>query len=318
MIKYLDIVSVSFYDMNDEELDVVEPTVSAEPGAIKADRYTMATASELYGSYYGYSNRAVYKSPLAYDNDETTTTGVVLANESDGEETEQKDPFYPFQVPRLQKTDIYKDSNSADIQMVIRIRYDKDGVIEFYDLKTNANITREVEIKEQDKAPVRDGDQFIVNDQFSVTTGINETIDNPIYINDTLEVLVNEQSSTSFEITLQRPVDVNANPLQYENVNQTPAVVSISNSGRSYKRTEYISISQYVGVNVNEKDRIVITPRDSNAEFYYVTNNDSGNVVNNRRIVEYNGNNYYLIDPNDNKEENNTFTIESITKMFFM
>ena len=314
MIKYLDIVSVSFYDMNDEELDVVEPTVSAEPGAIKADRYTMATASELYGSYYGYSNRAVYKSPLAYDNDETTTTGVVLANESDGEETEQKDPFYPFQVPRLQKTDIYKDSNSADIQMVIRIRYDKDGVIEFYDLKTNANITREVEIKEQDKAPVRDGDQFIVNDQFSVTTGINETIDNPIYINDTLEVLVNEQSSTSFEITLQRPVDVNANPLQYENVNQTPAVVSILNSGRSYKRTEYISISQYVGVNVNEKDRIVITPRDSNAEFYYVTNNDSGNVVNNRRIVEYNGNNYYLIDPNDNKEENNTFTIESITK----
>lgn len=314
MIKYLDIVSVSFYDMNDEELDVVEPTVSAEPGAIKADRYTMATASELYGSYYGYSNRAVYKSPLAYDNDETTTTGVALANESDGEETEQKDPFYPFQVPRLQKTDIYKDSNSADIQMVIRIRYDKDGVIEFYDLKTNANITREVEIKEQDQAPVRDGDQFIVNDQFSVTTGINETIDNPIYINDTLEVLVNEQSSTSFEITLQRPVDVNANPLQYENVNQTPAVVSISNSGRSYKRTEYISISQYVGVNVNEKDRILITPRDSNAEFYYITNNDSGNVVNNRRTVEYNGNNYYLIDPNDNKEVKNTFTIESITK----
>lgn len=318
MIKYLDIVSVSFYDMNDEELNVVKPATNSdfkpEDGEVAPTRYTIATTSEQFGIYNGYSNRAVYKSPLAYDNEEAATTIEVLADEGGGEETEKKDPFYPFQVPRLQKTDIYKDSNSADIQMVIRIRYDKDGVIEFYDLKTNANITREVEIKEEDKAPVRDGDQFIVSDQFSVTTGTNETIDNPIYINDTLEILVNEQASTSFEITLQRPVDVNANPLQYENVNDTPAVVSISNSGRSYKRTEYISISQYVGVNVNEKDRIVITPRDSNAEFYYITNNGSGNVINNRRTVEYNGTGYYLIDPNDNSERNNTFTIESITK----
>lgn len=255
MFAYVTVDSVMFYDMNDEPIiaEAIEPTRHTAT----SQGYTLATTTGLETADGG---EAVYNGLGTGD-----TGRMPYMNPSmSGYEGD----YYPFQVPRITDTDLFEDSNTADAQMVVRLMYENDGVVEYYDLKVNVTITREVSIMAEEQAPVRDGESFALANEFSVTSGGDElgSSDSVTYINDTLEVLVNGGQSTTFEMYLYRGGSL---------YNETPAIVDISNTGNSWARTEYISISQYIGTNVRVDDTIRIVRRDTNSTIYYVYNSGS-------------------------------------------
>lgn len=173
-------------------------------------------------------------------------------------------------VPRITKTDIYADGNTAQVQMVIRLKYENGNNTEYYDLSSRVSIIREVSIMQATNNAIRDGVAFEVADEFnisspSLTAGVETT-----FTNDTLEVLINAGSETSFELRLY-----DGSNLLAERV-----VTDRSNTGRSVARTVYYSISQLLGINVMAGYRLQITPLDNNATFYYITN-EVGDIVNN-------------------------------------
>src|SRR5699024_3255924 len=108
---------------------------------------------------------------------------------------------------------------------------------------------------------------FNVKNEFTIQSGGIDVKNKTTIINDTLEVLINARSETSFELALYRGTS---------QVGES-TIVTRSNTGRSVARTEYISISQQFGINVKSGDRLEITPLDNNATFYYITNNGRNN-----------------------------------------
>ena len=205
--------------------------------------------------------------------------------------------FYAFQVPRFYDTTLFGTGDTAELSMVIRLKYKNGNTEEYYDLVANVTIYREVSIvASTESAPVRDGMSFGVANEFVITSGGEQLTDNNkvSFINDTLEVLISAQQSTTFALNLYRD-----NRL----VNSTPAVVTLDNLGRNYARTEYISLSSYLGINVQKDDQIEIIPRDEFATFYYVTNTSNGTIVNNRKAPISSGSGYIV---------NGRFTISAI------
>ncbi len=256
MLNYVTVDSIMFYDMDDNAIikNAIEPTkIGTESG------YTLATTTSSSGEESGMA---------IYNGLGTNNTGR-LPYENPGEDKNNLvdgQQYLPFQVPRITDTSLFEDSNTAQAQMVVRLKYKKDTTIEYYDLKVNVTITREVTIMSNEGAsPVRDGVGFNLSGEFEVTSGGDKLDSKKVtYLNDTLEVLVNGGQSTSFEMYLYRDDSL---------YNNTPAIVDISNTGNSWARTEYISISQYLRTNVQLGDEIQIVPRDQNATFYYVYNN---------------------------------------------
>ena len=235
LIDFVTVDSINFYDSEDNQ-------VVQRPIDLSGESYSLATTRE--GVFNGLS-----KTPR----DVYTSNNAILT------------------VPRLTSTDLFEDSNQAQVTMVIRLKYASadNTAIEYYDLATTVTIIREVNISMNEKSsPVRDGEAFTVSREFNVASGSGDLNASGVkYINDTLEVLVNAYSTTTFQLAMDgRTVSR-----------------SITN-GRSVARTEYISISQLFGQNVNKGDEITIIPQDNNAQFYYVTNDQYGNIINNHFV----------------------------------
>lgn len=258
LIKYVTVDSINFYDFNNEQVVTNKIDLSSKS-------YTLATTSS--GTFNGYDNHRDINS---------------ISN--------------PLVIPRIIKTDLFGDSNTAEVQMVIRLKYEKgegdEQVIEYYDLSSKVTIVRDVTItSNEESVPVRDGVPFKLggttgetNGEFNITVAgatVNTDSENVSFINDTLEVLVKANRSTSFQLEMQRGDTTYTAP------------VSLSN-GRTVARTEYISISQQFGINVQVGDTVRIIPSDNNAEFYYITNNGNG-IVNNHYTVKQDNNVYSIV-----------------------
>ena len=246
LISNVTVAEISFYDIDTNQS--VSEIINLED-----DDFTIATTGDIGAVYNGYDN---HRSPY------TTDTGAL-------------------KVPKITDTSIYGDSNTAQVQMVIKLKYqvgedtDADKIVEYYDLSVRVNITRELSIMEDEaKEAVRDAQAFNVKDEFTITSNSANIENDATFINDTLEVLVNARSETSFTLRL------------YESEGGAQigedVIVSRSNTGRSVARTEYISISQQFGINVEAGNYLEVIPLDSNATFYYITN--TGTTIKNNKL----------------------------------
>lgn len=274
MLKYITVENISFYDQdnpiepltfyNDEntEVSALTPT-SSETSDANANGYHLATARNgMDGFYYGMTAnelRGVYTKP----EDQEASDVSSLADED-----KQTEYYKPFQVPRFTNTDIFANSNTANITMVITLKYNDGNTIEYYDCPISVELIREITIKEEDDIVVRDGAPqsvkagFTINGSDITTEGLGMTTS---FINDTLEVMVKNNSSLTFEMLLTR-----------EDGSSISTSVTVSNTGTNFFKTYYISLSQYFGLNVQVGDKVTLKVNDLNgASFYYITGNAS-------------------------------------------
>lgn len=274
MLKYITVENISFYDQdnptkpltfyNDEntEVSALTPT-SSETSDANANGYHLATARNgMDGFYYGMTAnelRGVYTKP----EDQEASDVSSLADED-----KQTEYYKPFQVPRFTNTDIFANSNTANITMVITLKYNDGNTIEYYDCPISVELIREITIKEEDDIVVRDGAPqsvkagFTINGSNITTEGLGMTTS---FINDTLEVMVKNNSSLTFEMLLTR-----------EDGSSISTSVTVSNTGTNFFKTYYISLSQYFGLNVQVGDKVTLKVNDLNgASFYYITGDAS-------------------------------------------
>ena len=263
MLKYITVENINFYDPSNPTIALTAELTpnSSDSSATAEERngYHLATArAGLQGFYNGMSEnelRGVYTNP----ENQSSTTQV-------GEDDKQTELYKPFQVPRFTNTDIFANSNTANVTMVITLKYDDGNTIEYYDCPINVELTREITITEKEVSLV-DGTGKSVESVFDVTSaGVkDETIQNS-YLNDTIEVIVNKNSSATFEMTLERSGSIISS-----------ASVRVSNTGTNFNKTYCISLSQYFEMNVKQNDIVTIKEKTDgsyyNASFYYITGN---------------------------------------------
>ena len=285
LIEYITVDSVSFYDLDGnvlsflaetgKEITTLTPTATTEA----TTGYILATDSELYYNHHsGYKARDAYPIPTS---DSETGSGETT-EPSEGETTEDA-AYYALQIPRFVDTDIFGSGSIANVTMTIKLKYLKGDTVEYYDLRVDVTIVREVTIETNSMPAIRDGQQFDVADEFRISSdeNLNSGI-NTEFVNDTLEVLVNSTSNATFEVRVVRGLET------FTGVGQA------SNSS-SIKRTSYLSISNIIGTNVRKGDMVTIIPQDENAEYYYITNNNSIVVNNHFKVTA--GDNGYVLTP---------------------
>lgn len=336
LIEYITVQNVTFYDLDGNSLSFLSGSgtetelspvknpdaqgsgtsqTTKESGTTEdtsASKYTLATASELYYNFHdGYEAREGYPIPV-----KEGTSQQAEANEggtSGGEGEEKPAPYYALQIPRFVDTDIFGNGSTADVTMTIKLKYEKGDTTEYYDLRVDVTILREVTIETADKNAIRDGVAFEVKNEFNIssdekpdsTTGFNIE-DHTEFVNDTLEVLVDPTSNSTFEIKVERD-------------GQTFTGVGQASNSSSIQRTSYLSISDIIGTNVRKRDKVTIIPQDENAEYYYITNSNNG-VVNNHFEVTSGENGYQLkpVEPAsgtiDYQNQNYDFNISTIQK----
>lgn len=173
-----------------------------------------------------------------------------------------------WKMPRIQDTDLFGNSNSANIIMMITLKYQDDSTTEYYDCPVNVNLIRATDIVASNERVVYDGEIFDLqgvdanNKGFIVPDGIRINS----LLNDTLEVLVPANSSTTFELSLSR-ADL-TEPIKTS--------ITCQNTGNSFARTVYVSLSQYLGTSVQAGEKITISNVSNSAtEFYYISGNGS-------------------------------------------
>lgn len=257
MLKYITVEGVDFYDPENptEKLSTTLQPTKQSTAPQEANGYHLATArADIQGYYNGMSEnelRGIYTNP---EQGSSTT------------EDEQKEFYKPFQVPRFINTDIFANSNTANITMVITLKYNDGNTIEYYDCPINVELIREITITEKESILV-DGslNGSSVSTGFTITSSGSEDEDiTPTFVNDTLEVMVDRNSSSTFELELTRDNQIIAS-----------TSVTVSNTGTNFNKTYYISLSQYFGINVHENDIVTIKEKTDgsryNATFYYMT-----------------------------------------------
>ena len=172
-----------------------------------------------------------------------------------------------IQVPAF-AGEVYANSTETDMILVIRLKYENNGTVEYTDLQTTVTVVREVQIVELDKV-VADGESIDLQSVFTVTDGQDAALTTS-YLNDTLELLIKAQSTARFNISLTRD---NATIV---------SDVSVSRSNYdSYDKTTYLSISSLLNTSVQSGDKITISNANGNATFYYITNSDATGKLNN-------------------------------------
>ena len=296
LIEYITVDSVSFYDLDgnalsfigEEDDHTLKPTSTTEATTEATTGYTLATDSKLYYNHHsGYKARDAYPIPTS---DSETGSGETT-EPSEGETTEDA-AYYALQIPRFVDTDIFGSGSTANVTMTIKLKYEKgegpNKTVEYYDLRVDVTIVREVTIETDSMPAIRDGQQFDVAKEFSISSDenlnsetnfvINEHTE---FVNDTLEVLVNPTSNATFEVRVVRG-------------SETFTGVGQASNSSSIKRTSYLSISNIIGTNVRKGDKVTIIPQDENAEYYYITNDNNDTVVNNHFEVTAGDNGYVL------------------------
>jgi hypothetical protein len=220
-----------------------------------------ATAESGTAFFHGITNRGVY---------------TKTATDDGGNPIDQTDKLW--YVPRLSNTDIFAGTNTADITLVITLKYSTSGMTEYYDCHVNVNLIRALEITQveatkiaQDAQAIRLTQQFEVP-YVKVDGGVQVEGDyvadgKATFINDTIEVLVDENNTATFEMTLSR-----------SGSQISSASVTLQNAGRPYAKTSYISLSQYFGVNVQAGDEVKIT-YSNNATFFYITTGNAKGTI---------------------------------------
>lgn len=342
LIEYITVQNVTFYDLDGNSLSFLsessESGTATELSPVKnpdaqgsgtsqttkeggttedtpASEYTLATASELYYNFHnGYEAREGYPIPVK---EGTSQQAEADGGTSGGDGEEEPAPYYALQIPRFVDTDIFGNGSTADVTMTIKLKYEKGDTEEYYDLRVDVTILREVTIETADKDAIRDGFAFDVAKEFNIssdekpdsTTDFNIE-DHTEFVNDTLEVLVDPTSNATFEVRVVRGSDSEA---------QTFTGVGQASNSSSIKRTSYLSISDIIGTNVRKDDKVTIIPQDDNAEYYYITNSNNG-VVNNHFEVTSGENGYQLkpVEPAsgtiDYQNQNYDFNISTIQK----
>lgn len=307
LIEYITVDSVSFYDLDgnalsfigEEDDHTLKPTSTTEA----TTGYTLATDSELYYNHHsGYKARDAYPIPTS---DSETGSGEGT-EPSEGETTEEA-AYYALQIPRFVDTDIFGSGSIANVTMTIKLKYKKGDTVEYYDLRVDVTIVREVTIETNSTNAIRDGQQFTVANEFRISSDENlnsetnfDINEHTEFVNDTLEVLVNPTSNATFEVRVVRG-------------SETFTGVGQASNSSSIKRTSYLSISNIIGTNVRKGDEVTIIPQDENAEYYYITN-DNGTVVNNHFEVTAGDNGYVLTPTNTIDYSTYNFTISTIQK----
>lgn len=244
-LKYITINSIEIYDPSDTS-NKLESAIG--PTALESANQ-FATADRGTGFFNGLDVRG----PFAQTDGVNDNTAKL------------------WQVPRIENTDIFAGTNTADVLLMITLCYNDGSVIEYYDCPVSVNLLRDLSIGELNEELgnkiARDGQEIVIKNQFYVpfsTTNGNETEINNLaqsstYINDTLEVLVAKNSTASFEMTLTR-----------DGKTSDPVYVSISNTGTYYDKTNYISLSQYFKKNVKVGDTVSIAKVQNVSKFYYL------------------------------------------------
>lgn len=255
-LNYISIESIKFYDPQDSNT----PLATLAMPEFGSEDSQFATAEAGTGFFNGMKTRGPYST-------------IVTDENGDAQENKKL-----WRVPRLENTDIYEGTNTADIVLIITLKYEQGGMIEYYDCPVQVNLIREISIEETDENIARDGQSITLTQQFKVpyeivdadgsSEDINLVDENATFTNDTLEVLVKANDTASFEMTLSRGGNIISN-----------ASVTASNTGKSYDKTEYISLSQYFGANVKEGD-IVSINNAQNATFFYITKENTTGALN--------------------------------------
>ncbi len=220
-----------------------------------------ATAESGTAFFHGITNRGVY---------------TKTATDEGGNPVDQTDKLW--YVPRLSNTDIFAGTNTADITLVITLKYSTSGMTEYYDCHVNVNLIRALAINQVEATKIAQDAQAIrLNQQFEVPYvkvdgGVQVEGDyvadgKATFINDTIEVLVDENNTATFEMTLSR-----------SGSQISSASVTLQNAGRPYAKTSYISLSQYFGVNVQAGDEVKIT-YSNNASFFYITTDNAKGTI---------------------------------------
>lgn len=250
-ISKVSISTINFYTANNP--NPVLEVIGGTNDELGLDTFATASEGEVY--FNGMNPRAPFASTSVDENGERIETPGL------------------WKVGNITQTDIYGGSNIANLTMLITLMYkDGDSIIEYYDLPVNVTVKRDITIEEERTTKVqRDGIAFAVEEQFNPKMKDGKELKDVdsqfYYLNDTLEILVPEHSTVSFELALTRDGQV---------INTT-SVPLISNSS-PYVRTEYRSLSQIFGVNVNEGDTVTISNiSESEAKFYYITNTTDEN-----------------------------------------
>ena len=257
MLDNISVESVSFYDLNNSQKAIceIEPTstntlTSGEEGQTTSSTvYRLATARAGTEAFYNPQDflRGGYSSP-------DVTSGE--------EETPE---FEPFQVPRFENTDIFKGGNKASLSMAIRLKYvNSNNKEEYFDCTVKVEITREISIDSSYKV-VKDDEGFNVSNLITVSVNGIEKTEDVTYLSDTLEMKIPANSSTSFEMILKRGD---------EEIARTS--FSQGNTGVSYNKTYFISLSEKFGVNVKEGDKVEIIKTNSSDSTEFIYNGSSG------------------------------------------
>ena len=173
---------------------------------------------------------------------------------------------YCWQMPRL-PGDIFGSSASAQVRLLITFVYKKDDTTaaEIYTCPVTATVYREVQITGVEGTNnVVDGTLFNVANQFVVTSNGDGIA--PTFYNDTLEILASPSGTPSFTMTLK---DSEGATIK-EDVS-----VSLPRNNSTESTTQYISLSQYFGVNVVDGYTVEISAEDDINAFYYMTGDAS-------------------------------------------
>ena len=260
-LGHVSITKINFYTANEQEAVLkatqhVAATASttateSEGPAISDYSKSFATTQESY--YYGLENsiRSPYKLLSEVEQPDGSTTQEITKG--------------LWNIGKLQDTDLFGNTNIAELTMLITLKYEKGSILEYYDCPVNVTVRREVQITQIDTKKVqRDGQEFEVSKQFDATVANGVALNDVEYINDTLEVLVPRNSTVTFEMYLDRA------GLKPED---TKTSVTVQNTGASHPTTRYISFSQYFGMNVKDGDKVVISNcSNQDTQFYYVEN----------------------------------------------
>lgn len=294
-----DINNVSVSAINFYAADSSAPVLTADvvnAGGTGTEELTewKSFATTADGFFNGYDNRSTY--------------GLYPIDAMGDPDLSKKTPGL-LHIGKISDTDVYGNSTSVNLTMLITLKYDDgNGVVEYYDCPVNVTVKREVTIDEINTTKVqRDGQKFEVSQQFSATVG-EENLSDVAYLNDTLEILIPINSTVTFEMALYRDVIEG-----YEIVNKKIKDISVTvQNNNPFATTKYISLSQYFGLNVNANDTIKIACTNTSTKFYYVIN-EGTSVVNFTGYTSIDGDGNPVYDKDENDNNIYVFTISTIT-----
>jgi len=254
--KDITIESINFYEPNNlsnKIEEVTKPTVKTSAFAtsdVLLGQFKTGEGNSTQGDE-GDTRPAINRGPYTVSGDTANTDGL-------------------WKVPRLTNTDIYKGSTTAEITMIITLKYYKtetdngttSTTTEYYDLPVKVSLSRALNIEENEDTKIaRDAQAIDMSTQFNKINDETTTS----FINDTLEVLVAANSSASFEMTYKGKT----------------VAVQISNASTGYPKTYYISLSEYFNKNIEKSERVVVKNISENVlGLYYITEKyKQGNII---------------------------------------